>query len=133
VSIPVPPRTRSLAIAPFDVRVQPDRRAVRLHATVEYLVAVGFERVVIDLRELVFIDCAGLRLLCALEEGARDDGWRLAVIQGSAAVRRLFALTDTLGVLPFLASPPARRMRRAIAPGLGARAERSRRRPRSQH
>lgn len=143
----MPPRARSLAIAPFDVRVQPDRASVRvapigeldlatvdrLHATVEDLVAVGFERVVIDLRELVFIDCAGMRLLCALEEGARDDGWRLALIQGSAAVRRLFALTDTLEVLPFLASPPARRMRRAIAPGLGARAERSRRRPRSQH
>jgi len=42
-------------------------------------------------------------------------------------------MTDTLEVLLFLAAPPARRMRRAIGPGIVARAARNRHRPRSQH
>jgi len=129
------------------VRVQSDRASVRvlpigeldlatvdrLHATVEELVAAGFERVVIDLRELVFIDCAGLRLLYVLRDGAREEGWQLALIQGPSAVRRLFAMTETLGELPFQASPPSRRTRRALPLGSGRRAARSSRRPRSQH
>ncbi|MEA2191847.1 MAG: anti-sigma factor antagonist, partial [Solirubrobacteraceae bacterium] len=102
--------------------MQPDRDAVRvvpvgeldiatvdrLRAAVEELVAVGFERVVIDLRELVFIDCSGLWLLRALYDGARRDDWRLALIQGPAPVRRLFAVTETLALLPFVAPPPPR-------------------------
>ena len=68
MSGPVPPRARYLTIAPFEVRVQPDRASVRvapigeldfatvdrLHATVEELVAAGFERVVIDLRAVSY-------------------------------------------------------------------------------
>lgn len=140
------PRARHFAAPPFDVHVQPDRVSVRvvpigeldlatverLHATVEELVAAGFERVVIDLRELIFIDCAGLRLLCTLHELAREEDWQLALVQGRPAVRRLFAMTGTLEELPFQTSPPARRTRRAISQG-GARAARRGRRPRSQH
>jgi len=92
----MPHRARHLAIAPFGLRVQPDRASVRvapigeldlatvdrLHATVEELVAAGFERVVIDLRELVFIDCAGMRRAVRAGRAQRDAGWRLALIQG---------------------------------------------------
>jgi anti-anti-sigma factor len=127
--------------------VQPDRDAVqvvpvgeldiatvdRLRAAVEELVAVGFERVVIDLRELVFIDCSGLRLLRALYDGARRDDWRLALIQGPAPVRRLFAMTETLALLPFVAPPPPRRLRRAGSMAALERRGRRGRRPRSQH
>jgi len=131
----------------FDVRVQPDRDAVqvvpvgeldiatvdRLRAAVAELVAVGFERVVIDLRQLVFIDCAGLRLLRGLHDGAVQDGWRLMLIQGPAPVRRLFAMTHTLDLLPFVPSPPPRRLRRASSMAAIERRGRRGRRPRSQH
>lgn len=131
----------------FDVRVQPDRGAVhvvpvgeldiatvdRLRAAVAELVAVGFERVVVDLRQLVFIDCAGLRLLRELHDGAPQDGWCLTLIQGPAPVRRLFAMTDTLDLLPFAALPAPRRPRRASSVAAIERRGRRRRRPRSQH
>jgi len=114
-----PSRERDAALlVPFAIRVQPEREAVHvspvgeldiatvgaLRGEVEELIAAGFGRVVIDLRGLRFIGCAGLKLLRALDVAARRDGWGLALIQGPAAVRRLFALTATLDALPF-ASP----------------------------
>ncbi len=72
-----------------------------LRAEHEGVLARGFGHVVIDLRDLEFIDVAGLRLLLALNAGARRDGWRLSMIQGPPAVRRVFELTGTLHALPF--------------------------------
>jgi anti-anti-sigma factor len=107
---------------PFVVRIRADREAAHvgpvgeldsaatatLRGEVDKLVGVGFTHVVIDLRELVFMDCAGLGLLLTLAATARHEGWRLSLIQGSEAVHRLFALTATLDVLPFQSSTTAR-------------------------
>jgi anti-anti-sigma factor len=109
----------------FAVGVRPERDAVYVVpcgeldiATVDELAAqvrelgdAGFDRVVVDLRELTFLDLAGVRLLCELDATARTDGWQLALIQGSAAVRRLLVLTKTLALLPFTTTlpPPVRR------------------------
>ena len=68
---------------------------------VEQLVGSGFGHVLIDLRELVFIDSTGLRVLLALNASARRGGWRLSLIQGPEVVSRMFALTATLDMLPF--------------------------------
>lgn len=46
-------------------------------------------RVVLDLRELTFVDAAGLRVLVEADAHSRQDGMRLRFIAG-AAVRRLF-------------------------------------------
>lgn len=76
-------------------------------ATVEPLRAafervVGeFEHIVVDLRELTFIDSTGLRQLVLLDADARRNGWRLSLIQGPRAVRRLFELAGVLELLPF--------------------------------
>lgn len=104
-----------LPLVGFAVRECPHREAVHLKlvgeldlATVatlqgehERILARGFRHVVIDLRDLEFIDAAGLRLLLALTDQAKRDGWRLSMIQGPHAVRRLFELTNTLQALPF--------------------------------
>ncbi len=101
--------------AAFAVRVYPHREAVylevvgeldmattdTLEAEHEQVVARGFRHVVIDLRDLEFIDAAGLRLLLALSARARADGRRLSIIQGPPAVRRVFELTGTLAALSF--------------------------------
>lgn len=98
---------------PFEVHVRPQREAVhvcpvgeldlattaRLRAEVEELAAAGFAQVVIDLRELDFMDCSGVGLLIALARAVRREGWRLSLFQGRD-VRRLFALTGTLDALP---------------------------------
>src|ERR1700761_7697932 len=48
--------------------------------------------VVLDLRELAFLDSCGLARLLAARRRARRLGHRLLVVRGSRAVQRLFAL-----------------------------------------
>ena len=48
--------------------------------------------VVLDLRELTFLDSCGLARLLAARRRARRVGHRLLLVRGSAAVQRLFAL-----------------------------------------
>jgi anti-sigma B factor antagonist len=48
---------------------------------------------VIDLRELTFLDSCGLARLLAARRRARRLGHRLLLVRGSATVQRLFALT----------------------------------------
>jgi anti-anti-sigma factor len=49
-------------------------------------------RVVLDLRELTFLDSCGLARLLAARRRARRHGHRLLLVRGSTAVQRLFAL-----------------------------------------
>ncbi|WP_051324454.1 STAS domain-containing protein [Candidatus Solirubrobacter pratensis] len=49
--------------------------------------------VVIDLRQLTFLDSCGLARLLAARRRARRLGHRLVLVRGSAAVQRLFAMT----------------------------------------
>src|ERR1700761_9657438 len=48
--------------------------------------------VVLDLRELTFLDSCGLARLLAARRRARRLGHRLLLVRGSRAVQRLFAL-----------------------------------------
>ena len=117
------PRDSSQSAAWFDVLVQPEREAVllqaigeldlaaipRLREPADELLAAGFQQLVIDLRRLTFIDVSAVRLLLEMAVRARDDGWRLSLIQGGAHVRRMFALTKALGQLPFVDESAERR------------------------
>jgi anti-sigma B factor antagonist len=47
--------------------------------------------IVLDLRELTFLDSCGLARLLAARRRARRLGHRLLLVRGSAAVQRLFA------------------------------------------
>jgi anti-sigma B factor antagonist len=99
----------------FEIRMRPGREGVsvrptgeldlvgsrRLGAAVDELVDAGFEDIVIDLGGLEFIDCSGVRVLLAQHAAAVRDGRRLSLIHGRACIRRVFALTDTLDMLPF--------------------------------
>src|SRR5436305_12942409 len=93
--------------APFTIEVEPQRDVVRVcpHGEVDLvtvrrvrerideLTAAGFERLLLDLREVTFLDSTGLRLLIELDHAARAGGWQLALIDGPPAVQRLFDLT----------------------------------------
>ena len=48
--------------------------------------------VVLDLRELTFMDSAGLHIIVEANIRARRDGRRLLLVRGGAQVRRLFVL-----------------------------------------
>ncbi len=59
------------------------------------------ERLVIDLRQLSFMDSSGLRLLVAETDRARRDGYELTIVRGGAEVSRLVRLTRLDETLPF--------------------------------
>jgi anti-sigma B factor antagonist len=100
---------------PFGVRVSAERDAVRVTpsgeldlATVDQLDGelrelreAGFREFVLDLRELAFIDSAGLRLIIGLDALARHDGLKLALVPGCRAVQRVFELCGVHEQLPF--------------------------------
>lgn len=62
----------------------------------------GFRRLILDLRELSFMDSTGLRLILRWDAEARQDGFEIGLIAGPPPVQRVFELTGTLGLLPFV-------------------------------
>ena len=58
-------------------------------------------RVVLDLRELAFMDCAGMGVIVAAAERARREDARLIVVRGPSHVDRVFTLTGTSAVVEF--------------------------------
>jgi anti-sigma B factor antagonist len=50
--------------------------------------------IVLDLREVEFIDSTGVRTLIAADERARSNGRRLVIVRGSNAVDRLLSVTQ---------------------------------------
>jgi anti-anti-sigma factor len=65
-----------------------------------------FGVIVVDLRDLEFIDSAGIRLLIQLALRCRERRRRLVLLPGPAAVQRVFELAGVLGDFEFLAAPP---------------------------
>jgi anti-anti-sigma factor len=59
-------------------------------------------KIVLDLRDLTFMDSTGLRAVLAAEREARDQNKELAIIRGPRAVQRVFELTSLDSKLPFV-------------------------------
>ena len=88
---------------PFRCEVEPDRAAVRVRpigeldlATVPLVEAeltelwsVGFTRIVLDLREVCFLDSTAIRLLLTWHAHSAADGLGFAVISGPRKVQRV--------------------------------------------
>jgi anti-anti-sigma factor len=53
----------------------------------------GAELVILDLRELLFMDSTGLSILVRAHQQAVDSGRRFAVVRGGQQVQRLLSLT----------------------------------------
>jgi anti-anti-sigma factor len=62
--------------------------------------------VVLDLRELRFLDSCGLARLLAARRRARKLGHRLLLVRGPAAVQRLFALSAVDEAFEIVNEPP---------------------------
>jgi anti-anti-sigma factor len=75
-------------------------------ATLEHELA-GLEAtaVVIDLRQLGFIDSSGLRALAVAAQRAQRTGRRFALVPGAAQVMRVFDVTRMRERLRFVAEP----------------------------
>jgi anti-anti-sigma factor len=66
----------------------------------------GVRRLVLDLRQLTFMDSAGLHLVLTWDAWAREHDAEFNVIQGRTAIRRIFEITGTLQALPFIHADP---------------------------
>jgi anti-anti-sigma factor len=102
--------------APFRIDVEPARDSVRvapageldiatvdkLRAEVDRLRESGFSKLVLDLREVRFLDSTGLRLVLELDQAARDASQDLQLIRGSAVVQRIFDVTQVTERLHFV-------------------------------
>lgn len=65
----------------------------------------GVALLVVDLREVTFLDSSGLRLILQLDQRQRTAGARLALVHGPRRVRRVFELTSTDSRLDFVDDP----------------------------
>ena len=61
---------------------------------------------VLDLRELSFIDSGGVRGIVHAHQRAADEGRQLAVIKGNDRVHRVFEWTGLTRSLTFFDAPP---------------------------
>ena len=67
----------------------------------------GARRVVLDLRNLSFIDSTGLQLLVALDQRARRDGFQLELVAPLAPADRAIHVSGLDRALPFVSAVDA--------------------------
>jgi anti-anti-sigma factor len=74
--------------------------APRLEDELLRVEATDASSIVVDLRELAFIDSTGLRLLVMAAERSQSNG-RFRLLRGPKQVHRVFEITDLIDRLPF--------------------------------
>lgn len=113
----MPADPQSQEYAPFRVDVHPERDVVRvvpvgeldlatapeLEAHLLELRTSGFERVVLDLGELHFVDSTGIRVIVTEHQFAKSTGREFAVAGGRPPVRRAL---EVCGLLEHLRVEP---------------------------
>lgn len=102
----------------FRVDVHPQRDVVRvapvgeldvataaaLQAHLDELHGAGFTHIVLDLRQLTFMDCLGVRLILREDRLARRTGGSFSIINGGRGVQRVL---DVCGLTEKLPIPPS--------------------------
>lgn len=113
--------TLTSAYTPFSVSVVPDRDRVAVVVSgdvdmstadavaraVEDLWHTGFDRVVLDLRQVEFIDSTGLRALLSLRNAAVRNGRELVAVPAQPGAQRIFRVTGTHGLFDWRPGPTA--------------------------
>ena len=95
-SVATVPDRAEVAVVPvgeLDLATSPE-----LDGEIRRLRDVGFDRIVVDLRRVEFLDSTALGTLLALCNDAKRDGHRLIFVPGATHVQRVFELTGTLAV-----------------------------------
>jgi anti-anti-sigma factor len=79
-----------------DVYAAPD-----LENMVRRICAIGPTEIVIDLREVSFMDSSGLRAMMSAHKLCKRNGCELSIVPGAQQVQSLFDLTGLAELLPF--------------------------------
>ena len=69
--------------------------AYRFDSELRRIERAGPDMLIVDPRDLVFVDSAGLSRLLAAHQRARRGGWRFGLVRGSEAVQRMLLITAT--------------------------------------
>ncbi|MGH2877027.1 MAG: STAS domain-containing protein [Solirubrobacteraceae bacterium] len=94
--VPQPTSVRVAPVGELDLS-----NANHLRDRLDELIKAGSTCLVLDLRELEFMDSTGLALIIETNRACRQDGCQLSIIQGPGQVKRLFEITGLLDQLPF--------------------------------
>ena len=98
--------------------LEPGTMRIALHGELDLAHAYTFDeelrlveaakpaRIVLDLRELSFLDSCGLARLLAARRRARRDRRRLLLVRGPATVQRLFAMAALDESFEMVSEPP---------------------------
>jgi anti-anti-sigma factor len=81
--------------------------AAQIEDVLKELEAERPDLLVLDLRELTFMDSTGLRVMVSADARARDDSRRLAIVQGPEPVHRVFRITGLDDHLEIVETPEA--------------------------
>jgi anti-anti-sigma factor len=79
--------------------------AERLEAALREAESGSPDTVILDLREVTFIDSTGLRTITSADARARNDGYEFKIIRGSEQVQKLLHLTGMDKILPLVDDP----------------------------
>ena len=77
------------------------------------------ELVVVDLRDLSFLDSSGLRAILALHASQQEQGGRLVLVRGPRRVHRVLELTRADQELELVADPGEIEPQRDVSAGAG--------------
>ena len=64
----------------------------------------GFRRLIVDLGGLLFMDSTGVHLALKWHSAAQQDGFKIDFAPGPPRVQRVFELTGTSDLVPFIRS-----------------------------
>ena len=99
--------------------LEPGVVCLSVHGELEMMRAYDFDQelraleerdltaLVVDLRDVTFVDSAGLSRILAANRRALKNGHCFAVVRGCRAVERLFALTATDQTVRMISEPEA--------------------------
>ena len=89
-----------------------------LQAQLDELRTAGFAHVVLDLRELSFMDSSGVRLIFREDRRARSAGHRFSLIAGNPQVQRVLNICGLIERLDFAPVAPTP-LKRIVSPRPG--------------
>ena len=109
-----------MTIPTFDLRVVRDGRSMRivpsgeldiattpeLEQVLDEAAADGVTEIVLDLRELTFMDSTGLRALAQANSRAGERGVMLSIIRGPRQIERVLEISGLGSLLPLVDAPP---------------------------
>lgn len=84
----------------LDLRTSP-----QLEQKLDGALAAGAELVILDLREIEFMDSTGLRALIIAHRRAQETGKRFALVRGAEQVERVLSLTGISELLTVVDAP----------------------------